>query len=395
MDILHPVHIGLGEALGNEFYPSVLNDLDGRLGKRLHLNKPLRAGERLDDRAAAVAAADVMIIRLDLHKIALLLKVSNDGLSRLIAVHAVVLAAVYDLRVLIDNKDLLKAVAQSDLIVVGVMAGRHFNGAGAKAELNIVVGHDGKLPSDERQYGVFADKVSIALIVRVDGDAGVAQHGLRPGGGDDKFLIGVLDGVSDMPEKAGHVLVLDLGVGQGRAALGAPVYDSAPLVDKSLFIQLTEGLTHRFCAGLVHGEGAPVPVAGGAQNLLLLNNAVAVLVLPVPHAVKKLFAAEVVAGEPLVLAKLLLDLYLRRYTGMIGAGKPQGGIALHPLVPDEDILQSGIESVSHVKLSRYVGWRHYYRERLLFGIDNTLEVPALLPHIVDLLFHRGRVINFR
>ena len=360
MDILHPVHIGLGKALGNEFYPSVLHDLDSRLGKGLHLNKPLGAGERLDDRTAAVAAADVMIIRLDLHKIALLLKVSNDGLSRLIAVHAVVLAAVYDLRVLIDDENLLKVMAQSDLIVVGIMAGSHFNGAGAEAELYIVVGHDGKLPSDERQYGVFADKVSIAFIVWVDGDACVAQHGLRPGGGDDKLLIGVLDGVSDVPEKAGHILVLDLGVGQGRAALGAPVYNAAPLVDKSLFIQLAEGLAHRFCAGLVHCEGAPVPVAGGAQNLLLLNDAVAVLVLPVPHAVKELFAAEVVAGEPLVLAKLLLDLYLRRYAGMVGAGKPQGGIALHPLVPDEDILQSGIESVSHVELSRYVGRRHYY-----------------------------------
>ena len=91
-----------------------------------------------------------MAVRLDLDKVALLLEVGNDGLSRLVAIHAVVLAAVYDLRVLVYALYLLEVMAQADLIVVRVMAGRHLDGAGAEAELDIVVRDDGQLAPDQR-----------------------------------------------------------------------------------------------------------------------------------------------------------------------------------------------------------------------------------------------------
>ncbi len=75
--------------------------------------------ERLNRIAAAVAAADVVAVRLDLDKVApLLLEVGNDGLAP-VAVNAVILAAVYYLAVLVDALYLLKVMAQADLIVVG------------------------------------------------------------------------------------------------------------------------------------------------------------------------------------------------------------------------------------------------------------------------------------
>ncbi len=52
-------------------------------------------------------------------------------------------------------------MAQADLIVVRVMAGRHLNGAGAEAELDIVVRDDGQLAPDKREDSVLADKVLI------------------------------------------------------------------------------------------------------------------------------------------------------------------------------------------------------------------------------------------
>ena len=150
MDVLHPVEVGLREALGHKLDAPVLDDVYRFLGKRSHLDEPLRARERLNDRAAAVAAADIVAVRLDLDKVALLLEVGNDGLSRLVAIHAVVLAAVYDLRVLVYALYLLEVMAQADLIVVRVMAGRHLDGAGAEAELDIVVRDDGQLAPDQR-----------------------------------------------------------------------------------------------------------------------------------------------------------------------------------------------------------------------------------------------------
>ena len=107
-----------------------------------------------------------MAVGLDLDEIALLLQIGHDGLAGLVAVHAVVLAAVDDLRVLVDALDLLQIVAQADLIVVGVVAGRHLHGAGAEAELHVVVRHDGQLAAHQRQDGVLAHQVLVALVLR-------------------------------------------------------------------------------------------------------------------------------------------------------------------------------------------------------------------------------------
>ena len=72
MHVLHPVDIGLGEALRHELDASVTHGLDGGLGQRLHLDEPLRARHRLNDRAAAVARADVVGVGLGLDEVALL-----------------------------------------------------------------------------------------------------------------------------------------------------------------------------------------------------------------------------------------------------------------------------------------------------------------------------------
>ena len=94
----------------------VAHVLDGGLGQRLHLDEPLRARHRLDRRAAAVARADIMIIRLGLDEVALLLEIGQNGLARLVAVEAVVLAAVDDTGVLVEDEDLLEIMAQADLV---------------------------------------------------------------------------------------------------------------------------------------------------------------------------------------------------------------------------------------------------------------------------------------
>ena len=395
MDVLHPVEVGLREALGHKLDAPVLDDVYRFLGKRSHLDEPLRARERLNDRAAAVAAADIVAVRLDLDKVALLLKVGDDGLSRLVAIHAVVLAAVYDLRVLVDALYLLKVMAQADLIVVRVMAGRHLNGAGAEAELNIVVRNDGQLAPDQRENRVLADKVLILLIRGVDCNAGVAQHGLGTGRCNDELLVRVLDRIADIPEVAGDVLIFDLGVGQRGAAVRAPVDDAAALVDKALLIEVAEGLAHSLGADIVHREAAAAPVAGDAHALLLLDYTVAVLLLPVPDALKELVAAEIVAGLALLLAQHLFDLYLGRDAGMVNAGQPQRGIALHPLITGQDILKRRIKGVPHVELTGDIGGRHDNGERLLIGVYLALEIMPVHPHLIDLFLDRFRVVHFR
>ena len=192
-----------------------------------------------------------------------------------------------------------------------------------------------------KQDAGLADQMLIALVVGVDGHAGVAQHGLGTGGGDHQIAAAVAQGIADVPEGAGLVHIFDLGVGQGGDAVGAPVDDAAALIDEALFIQVDEGLANGRGAGVVHGEAGAVPVAAGAELHLLGYDARAVFVFPVPDALEELLAAQVVAGQALLGAQLFLHADLGGDAGMVGAGQPQGAVALHALEADQDILGHG------------------------------------------------------
>ena len=62
-----------------------------------------------------------------------------------------------------------------------------------------------------------------------------------------------------------------------------------------------------------------------------LDDAVAELVLPRPYALQELLTAEVVTGQALLLAEVLLYLDLGGNTGVVGARHPQRLVALHAL----------------------------------------------------------------
>ncbi len=197
-----------------------------------------------------------------------------------------------------------------------------------------------------------------------------------------------------MPEVAGLLHVLDLGVGERGGAVRAPVDDAVALVDETLLIHVDKGLAHGLGAGVVHGEALARPVAAGAEGLELLDYPVAELVLPGPDLVQEALAAQVKAGLALI-AQLLLDLYLRGDAGVVIAGQPEGGVAVHALVADEDVLDGLVKGVAQVELAGDVGWRDDDGEGLLLGIALGVEVVSLEPHVVDLLFDLLGVIDFR
>ena len=342
---------------------------------------------------AAVAGTHVVAVRLHLHQISARFQIGDDLLSGLVAVETLILSAVFvDLAVVVQNPDDFQIVAQSHFKVIGVVGGGHLNAAGAKVHLGVIVSDDGDFLIHKGKNDHLAHDVLVALVVGVDAHAGVAQHGLGTGGRHDHLAGAVGQGVTDVPQVAGLVHILHLSVGQGGDAVGAPVDNAAALVDQTLFVQGDEDLPHGLGAALVHGEPGALPVAACAQLLLLLHNAVAVFVLPVPDALQKLFTTKIVAGQTL-LAKLLLHLDLGGDAGVIDAGNPQGVVALHPLEPDQGILQCRVHGVTHVQLTGDVGWGHDDGEGLLAFVLLGVEVAALLPHVVDFGFHLLRLVD--
>ncbi len=173
---------------------------------------------------------------------------------------------------------------QADLKVVGVVRRGHLDRAGAEADLAVLIAHDRNFAVHDGKDAGLADEVLELFILRVDRDARIAHHRLRPRGCNDDIARAVGERIADIPQMAGLVDVLDLRVRQRRQAVRAPVDDAASLVNEALFIHLAERFTHGLRAALVHREPASRPVAADAELFLLLDDAAAVLFLPCPDA---------------------------------------------------------------------------------------------------------------
>ena len=395
VDVLHPVGIGLAEPLGHELDPAVPDHLQRRLGQRLHLHKPLGGDQGLHVVVAAVAGAHVVGVVLHLFQEAQGFQVGHHGLAGLVAVHAAVLAAVFiDGAVVVEDADGLEIVPETHLEVVGVVGRGHLDAAGAEVHLHVLVGHNGDLPVHQRQDAGLPHQVLVALVGGVHGHAGIAHHGLGPGGGHHQIPAGAVgQRIAQMPQMAGLIGVLHLGVGEGRQAVGAPVDDTAALVDQTLVVELAEGLPDGLGAALVHGEAAAAPVAGSAQLHLLLDDPVAVFLLPVPDPLQEFLPAQVIAGQALLVAERLLHLDLGGDARVVGAGQPEGGIALHPLKAGQNVLEGGVQGVAHVELAGDVRRRHDDGEGRLLRVRLGAEAVVVQPGLVDLILDHLRVVG--
>ena len=159
---------------------------------------------------------------------------------------------------------------------------------------------DGDLAVDDGELDGLTHKGGLLGVLRGDGDARVAEHGLGARGGDDDVVLAVDrlgQRVAQVPQVALLVLVLGLVVRDGGGAVGAPVDDALATVDQAVVVPVAEDLAHGLRVVLVHGEALVVEVNGAAHALDLLDDDAAVLVGPVPASVDKLVAADLQAAR--------------------------------------------------------------------------------------------------
>ena len=335
-----------------------------------------------------------MGIVLHLHQVPLGFQVSNDLLSCLIPVKALVFAAqLVDLALIVQHPDDLQVVPQADLKVVGVVGGGHFDTAGTKFHFRIGISDHGNGLIQQGQDHVLSDNRAVALILGVNADAGVTQHGFRTGGGDDDLTGAVFQGIADVPQMAGLIHIFHFCVAKGGHTVGAPVDDPAALVDQALFVQGDKHLSHGLGAALVHGEPGTVPVAAGTQLLLLLYDPVAEAVFPVPNPLQEFFTSDIFFRDSL-FSHCLYDLRLGRNRRMVGSRKPKCFITLHSLKTNENVLQRIVKGMSHVKLSRDVWWRNYDRIRFLILIYFRMKILLADPFGIKTVFNVFWIIIF-
>ena len=282
-------------------------------------------------------------------------------------------------------------MALADLKVVRVVRGCDLDGSGTEFHIDILVGDDRDLLVDKRKDDHLPDQILVALIVRMDGDRRIAEHRLGTRCRDLERVVSPDDRIADMPEMSFLILVLDLGVREGRLADRAPVDDPLAAVDISLLIEVQEDRLNRLRASLVHCKALALPVAARSELPKLLRDRSAVLLLPVPDLLQELLAADLALVDTLILQRVR-HAHLGRDRGVVGPGNPQRLVSLHPSPADQDILQGLVEGVAHVQLPCNIGRRNHDRERLLVRLHVSVERSGLLPFLIPFLFNTARII---
>ena len=361
LKVLHPGGVGLRPARGVEGDLAGVDGVERRPLELVDGHKPLLGQPRLQSGVATVAMHDGVVEVLDVIEQVVLLEPLDDGLAALLAGHAGELAVALDNhRVLVEDVDLRQVVDLAHGVIVGVVGRGDLDEAGAEVSVDVPILKDRNLAVDDRQHYRLTHEGGLLGILRGDGNARVAEHGLGARGGDDDVVLAVDrlgQRVAQVPQVALLVLVLGLVVRDGGGAVGAPVNDALAAIDQAVVVPVAEDLAHSLGVILVHGEALVVEVDGAAHALDLLDDDAAVLVSPVPAGVDKLIATNLQAANAL-LFELLVDLGLRGDTGVVGAQHPARGLAAHAGHTDDSVLDGVIGSVTHMKLTGHIGRRN-------------------------------------
>ena len=188
-----------------------------------------------------------------------------------------------------------------------------------------------------------------------------------------------------MIEMALGILVDNLLVTDCGMSLRIPVHHPHSPVDPALLVEINEGIDDSIGKVGIHSELGPVPVAGCAELAELAENDSAVLLLPLPGIFEELLAGQIFLIDTLSL-KPGDNLALCRNGGVVRTRNPAGILAVHPGLPDKNIIQRIVEHVAHMKDTRHVRRRNDDCIRLSF-IRLRMKELLLQPPGVPLVFN--------
>ncbi len=290
-------------------------------------------------------------------------------------------------------------MAQAAAIIVGIVRRRDLDGTRAERRIDqLAVGDDGDVTVHQGDRDPLADQVLVALVLGMDGDGGVAEHGFRARGGKADELRGGagvgFDRITKRPKAAFDRFGERLVVGDGGLQLRVPIDEAFAAKDETVAEHLEELFAHRPGADRIEREAHARPIAATAELAQLTENARFVLILPLPNALHQRLASQIMACLFFLLEDEAFDDRLGGDPGVVGARHVKCVEALHAPPADEHVLQGVVERVPHVQRAGDIGRRDDDGEWLP-AIGFAVEVTMLVPKREPLLLGFFRIVLFR
>ncbi len=378
---------------GRKTHAPVPDRCDRRRRELGHLAPPLQRDQRLDPRAATVAVADRVPVRLRGLEQLLLAEPGDDPLLGLLLLEPGELAGgVVHEPVEPDDGELRKPVRAADLEVHRVVAGRDLHRAGAELRIDAVVRDDRDPPLRDGQNRLLPDELAVALVLGVNGDGDIREHRRRAHGRDRDVARAVGERVADRVERVVLVRVVDLEVGDRARAARAPVDDAVVAIEEPSVVEVDEVLEDGAHVALVQREALAPVVERGPEAPELAVDHLPVVLEPLPGPLDERLAAEVVPAEPF-LRELALDDVLGRDSRVVVARLPERVEAAHAVIADEEVLDRRVHPVPHVQVAGDVRRRDRDHERRALGVRLGLVEALGLPRLLPARFDAFRLVQ--
>ena len=398
LQVAHPGEIHVLVVLGHELDVAIFHRGNGRLGQLFHGHEPLVGQVGFDDNAGAVASGHLQGVVSDFFQQAKGVQIVHDFLAGIHAVQAAIGLRHFFIEGRIRSQDVdhRQVMTLAHFIVVEVMGGGNFYAAGTKIRVHIIIGDDGDVALSQRQANGLADHVLVARVFRVHGHGGIAEHGLRAGGGDHQMAGAVGERVAEVPHVALFFHVLHFQVGDGRVQGRVPVDQTLAAVNQTFLVQAHKHFAHCVGQAVVHGETFTGPVHAGAHAAQLASDGAAGFAFPLPDLVEKLLPAQFVAVGAFA-GQFAFHHHLGGDAGMVGAHLPQGVAALHAAVAHQGVHDGVLEGVTHVQAAGDIGGRDHDAEGITLAarLEMTGLFPVFIPGLLDAIGLVGFVHDHR
>ena len=217
--VIDPLEVARLERLRVQGGIALAHGVARGLGHLGYVHEPLQGQARLDGLAGALRVAHGVDVRADfLNNAALLAQRLADLHAGFLAGQSVEAgASIGNVAGGIDNGRHLQVVSGAHRVVIRVVCRGDLHRTGTEFHVYVVIGDDlERQVIAERVRQLLAHQVGVALIVWVDGNGDVTQHGLHAGGGHDEVRFIVIErAIADGHQLALDVLVHHLDIGDG------------------------------------------------------------------------------------------------------------------------------------------------------------------------------------
>ena len=396
-DIFHPAGISFGETFRNEFGATIFNAVNSSFYQGFHFYKPLGRYQRLYYTTATLAVTNSVSVVFNFYKRANFFQLFQQVFTTFVTFLTSVLTSFFSHQAVhANNNDAGKFMTDTHFIVVGVVCRSNFYSAGTKFQIYIAICNNGNDAFSNGQAQMLANQMTITGVFRINCYCSIAQHGFRTSGSNgQESTFFFHNRVLDIPQVTCVILMFYFDITQSGVTVNAPVGNTGTFVNQAFFVQGAEHFAYSLRAAFIHSKAFAFPIAGNAQAFQLVDDAVAILVLPFPNTFQEFFTTKIIAGFIFFFFNYFFYFNLGSQACMVIAGHPQGIVTHHAVPTNQNILQGVVQSVTHMQLTGDIRRGNYDAECFFTFLYFCMKITIVFPIFIPFLLNGSGVVNLR